>query len=274
MDHLYIDEQQVADRYVMGTLSEEEAERFEDHSFTCPDCLDRIAVARSMRRGFQRVAREDAVRLASARQLAFVAWLARLGRSRQIGVLLLALLVVAVLPAGLSLRMLAEHGRDQEEAREAERQRSRAVQEAARYQSELEQSRSELIRQREARAEAEERLDRALQDSVNAPVLYLEAERSAGPGSLPTQQLRQPEVPVELAVDPSFPSYRVGLKNTQGREIWSRTGLRLTRDDTLRFNVPASLLPPGDYTFAAQGTSPDGALSPAGRFPCRVLPPA
>lgn len=274
MDHIFIDEHQIADRYVRGTLSEEESEQFEAHSFTCPECLDRIEVARSIRRGFQRVAREDAVRLASVRQLAFVAWLARLGRSRQIGVLFLALLAAALLPAGLSLRMLAERGRDQEAAREAERRQSRAAQETARVQSELEQSRSELIRERKARAEADQRLDRALQDSVNGPVLYLEAERGADPGSPPTQQLRQPEVPVELAVDPSFASYRVILKNTQGREIWSRAGLHLTGDGTLRFDLSASLLPPGDYTFAVEGTGPGGKPVAAGRFPFRVLPAA
>jgi hypothetical protein len=277
MNHDYIDEHQIADRYVMGTLSEEEAEQFEDHSFTCPECLDRIEVARSMRRGFQRVAREDAALLSSTRQLALVAWLARLGRSRQIGVLFLALLVVAVLPAGLSWRTFSESARAREAARAAERlhpsERARSAQEAARLNSELEQSHRELAQEREARAEAE-RLARTRQDPAKASVLYLEMERDADPGSPPTQQLRQPEVPVELAVDPSFASYRVVLKNTQGREIWNRAGLRLTGDGTLRFDLPASLLPPGDYTFVAQGTGPGGNPAPAGRFPCRVLPPA
>jgi hypothetical protein len=282
MNHTYIDEHQIADRYVMGTLSEEEAERFEDHSFTCAECLDRIEVVRSMRRGFRRVAREDAALLFSARQLALVAWLARLGRSRQIGVLFLALVVLAILPAGLSWRTLSERGRDLEATRvalEAERQRSAAgsstAQEAARLSSELEQSHRELAREREARAQATERLARALQEPGETPTLYLETERKADPSAgPPSQQLRQPEVPIELAVDPDFAPYRVVLKNTQGREIWSRAGLRLTGDETLLLKLPASLLPPGDYTFVAEGTAPGGKPAPAGRFPFRILPAA
>jgi len=77
MDHDYIEEHQVADRYAMGTLPAAEAERFEEHYLSCPECLDRLELAESMQRGFRRVASEDAERLATARQLAWVAWLAR-----------------------------------------------------------------------------------------------------------------------------------------------------------------------------------------------------
>jgi hypothetical protein len=276
MDHDYIEEYQVAERYVMGTLPEEEVERFEDHYFSCPECQERIEIARSMRRGFQRVAREDATVLTSARQLAFVAWLTRLGRSRQIGALFLAFAVVALLPAGLSWQALSESGRAREDARAAERllssERARSAQETARLRSDLQKSNRDLDQAREARAEADERLARALQNSAKAPLLYLEMERDADPGSPPTQQLRQPEVPVELAVDPSFASYRVVLKNAQGHEIWSRAGLRLTEDETLRFRLLASVVPPGDYTFVAEGSASGGKPATAGRFPFRVVP--
>jgi anti-sigma factor RsiW len=277
MNHTYIDEHQIADRYVMGTLPEEEASSFEDHSFTCPECLDRIELARSLRRGFQRVAREDAALLSSARQLAAVAWLARLGRSRQIGVLLIALVVLAVLPAGLSWRALSEGQKDT--LREAERQHSEAVsrsaQKVAVLQAELEERKRELAREKEARIRTSRHLDQILRAPADVPTLYLEVERDAGPpAGEPTYQLRQPQILLNMAVDPSLSPYRAVLKNAQGSELLSRDGLRLGKDEILKLRVPASLLTTGDYTVAVQGTAPDGKPTPAGRFTFRILPPA
>src|ERR1700704_867366 len=98
MNHAEIEEQQIVDRYVRGTLPAEEVARFEEHYLSCPDCLDRLDLAESMNRGFKRAAGRAPVRV--VRQLAVVAWLARLGRSRQAAVLAMALLVAVLLPWG------------------------------------------------------------------------------------------------------------------------------------------------------------------------------
>src|SRR6185295_20420078 len=95
MNHIEIEDLQIIDRYVMGKLPAAEAEQFEKHYLSCPECLDQLDVAEAMQRGFKRAAGEDVARVATARQLAFVAWLARLGRSRQLAVLAMAVLVVA-----------------------------------------------------------------------------------------------------------------------------------------------------------------------------------
>src|SRR6185436_19852079 len=101
-------------------------------------------------RGFKRAAGQDAARLVAARQLALVAWLARLSRSRQAATLLLALLVVAVvaLPGALAWRRLGAVDRELAEARRAlkqERERSTAGSQSAaeigRLRSEIEANR-------------------------------------------------------------------------------------------------------------------------------------
>ena len=117
MEHTEIEERQIVDRYVMGALPAEEAERFEEHYLSCPDCLDRLDLAESMQRGFRRAAGEDLAHLAAARQLAVVAWLSRLGRSRQAAALVMALFVAAVLPAGLAWRRPAPSSRRSARAR-------------------------------------------------------------------------------------------------------------------------------------------------------------
>jgi hypothetical protein len=277
MDHDYIEEHQIADRYVMGTLPADEVERFEDHYLSCPECLDRLELAEPIQRGFKRMAGQDAAKLSAARQLAFLAWLARLGRSRQIGFLLAALLVIAVLPAGLALRGTAERGRELAQTRSALEQERRRAAAGARSAAEIETLRSELSTERDARAHAVEQLAQAREPQVNIPSLFFDVERDAGPpAGKPTQQLHLPadggRIFLAVTVDPPFhPSYRAILRDSHGREIWHGADLQPNESDTLSLSLPASLVPPGDYTLLIEGLTPGNKPAAAGRFTFRVL---
>ncbi|MBW8876203.1 MAG: zf-HC2 domain-containing protein [Acidobacteria bacterium] len=267
MDHAYIEDNQIADRYVMGTLPPEEVERFENHYLSCPECLDRLDLVEPLQRGFKRMAGQDAAKLAATRQLAFVAWLARLGRSRQIGFLLAALLLIAVLPAGLLLRGTAERGRELALARsdlEQERQRSeQSAAETARLRSKLEANQRDLASQRQQLAQA--------QQPQSVTVLNLDVERGASlSGGEPTHNVRLPArsgwIILSIPIDPPFQrSYVAVLWDTHGHEVKRIADLK-NQSGTLSFSLPPSLLPPGDYSLTIEGLS--------GRFTFRVLPPA
>jgi len=287
MDHAYIEEHQIADRYVMGNLPPEEAEIFEDHYLSCPQCLDRLALAESMQRGFKRAAGQDAARLISARQLALVAWLSRLSRSRQAAALLLVLLAVAViaLPGALAWRRLGHADRELAETRRAleqERERStagsRSAAEVERLRSELDANRRDLDRERQARKQAAEQLAQAQVPQANVPILFLDAVRGGGTSNeAPTHRLRRPpgagSVVLALQLDPPFaPSYQVVLRDAGGQELWRGAGLRPNEMDVLSLSLPGSLLAPGNYTLTAEGVGVPAA--PASRFSFRVLPPA
>jgi len=290
MNHTYIEEHQIADRYVMGTLPPEEAEIFEDHYLSCPQCLDRLELAESMQRGFKRAAGQDAARLVAARQLALVAWLARLSRSRQAATLLLALLVVAVvaLPGALAWRRLGAVDRELAEARRAlkqERERSTAGSQSAaeigRLRSEIEANRGDLDRERQSReqaaqqlAQANEQLAQARVPQENAPLLYLGVTRGSGPDDLPVLH-RPPGAGwafLGFQVDPPFAgSYRWTLRNARGQELRHGTGLRPTDDEgSMSLSVPGSLLMPDDYTITIEGVGRPAAT--ASRFVFRVRP--
>jgi len=284
MDHAYIEEHQIADRYVAGTLPAAEMEQFEDHYLSCPECLDRLELAESLQRGFKRMAGQEAATLAAARQLAVVAWLARLGRSRQIAALVMALLVFAILPVGFALRGSAgSSGRDQELARirtdlEKERQRSSAeTRSAAEAEKRLQASQSDLAAEREARARTQEQLAQASKPEGNFPIVSLNVERGAGPSDEePTQRVRWPatgRIVLNPAIDPPFqPSYRAVLRDRQGHELCRWKDLLLSGNETLSLSVPARLVPPGDYSLSVEGITPRGKPAPAGRFTFRVLP--
>jgi hypothetical protein len=278
MNHTTIEEQQIAERYVMGKLAADEAARFEEHYLSCQECLDRLDLAESMERGFKRAAGQDAARLATVRQLAVVAWLSRLGRSRQMAALVMTVLVVAVLPGLFGLREVRERERALAATRSAleqERQRSaagsRTAAEAERLRQELDASRRDLERERQARATADEQLEAARRPQGDVPILFLDAERGTGE---PTHRLRLPRSPgwivLDLAIDSPYPSYRAVLRDARGSEVWHGEDLH-GNETEISLLLPSTLLAPGDYTLAVEGLVPGRRPAAAGRFPFRVL---
>ena len=237
---------------------------------------DKLDLAESMNRGFKRAAGQDAVRVAAVvRQLAVVAWLARLGRSRQAAVLAMALLVAVLLPWGLAVRSISERDRELATTRAAlEQERStassRGTAEAERLRSELQASQRDLAREREQLAQSR-------QPQGNVPILFLNTERGGASAGGPTVRLRLPSSPgwivLALEIDPPHqPSYQVVLRDAGGREVWRGGGLRIDERDSLSLTLPSSLLAPGDYTLAVEGLAPGHQPAAAGRFAFRVLP--
>ena len=106
MEHSYIEERRVIDRYLMKQLPHDEEIRFEDHYVHCQECLDRLELAEKLQRGFKRAAAGDAAKVAAAQRLGILARLAALARSPRAGLAAMALLAVALLPAGLLVREL------------------------------------------------------------------------------------------------------------------------------------------------------------------------
>lgn len=104
MDHTKIEEEQVAERYVMGRLSVEEAERFEEHYLTCNPCLDRLQLAERFHHALRGMAAEDTAR---ATGLGFLAFLARLARWQR-GLLVTGLLLAIALPTLQWARLAGE----------------------------------------------------------------------------------------------------------------------------------------------------------------------
>jgi hypothetical protein len=268
MDHTLIEEQRIAERYVTGKLPPDEAERFEEHYLSCQECLDRLDLAESMDRGFKRAASEDAARLATqiaaTRQLAVLAWLSRLSRSRQAAALVMTVFLVAFLPGLFALRQVRESERELaavrsalEQEREQERTAAgaRSAAEAEKLRADLEASRLDLAREQEARAKANEELAAARRPQGNVPILYLDAERGSGE---PSHRLRLPRSPgwivLSLTVEPPYrSSYRAVLRDPRGQEIWGGEGLLPDENGSLSLSLPSTLLTPGDYTLTAEG---------------------
>ena len=63
MDHDYIAEHSLIERYHQGSLPPEEEARFEAHFVGCPQCTEELELARGFRLGIRTVAAEEAARL-------------------------------------------------------------------------------------------------------------------------------------------------------------------------------------------------------------------
>lgn len=99
MDHREIEEGAVVDRYLLGQLPDEEAQRFERHYLSCEECLDQLELAERFASGLRRAAAREAERtVAVAGVMAALGRLSRAGRWT-----LAALALVLLLPTAFLL---------------------------------------------------------------------------------------------------------------------------------------------------------------------------
>ncbi len=201
-DHLRFDGEDFAERYLAGRLAPEEAAAFEVHYLDCEACLDRLDVARRLRDGLAQVTGSSPGPLTGekSRPATGPGLLTRLVSSRHLGLALAAVLVVALLPAGLLWREVGQLRSDLAEAERqavpppARLQRYVRVAEANALIAELADARRELAEQRgqldglrvglrRAEAAAAERarlaaeIAAARRPQVDPPLLTLSAER-------------------------------------------------------------------------------------------------
>lgn len=222
MNHETIEEQHVAERYVMGKLSPEETERFEEHYFDCPECLERLELAERFDGALRGVAAEEGTRAAVG--MGLLAWLARAGRNRQLAVIAGALLFLVVLPAGLLLRQVGS------------------------LEDRLEQTRAAIEELRGPRADVlTVRLSPLRGGAEDEPSLRLHLPRTPRP------------ILLRLEIDSSaYRSLSASLTSPDGASAWRASGLEADPEGALNVMVPSDFLRPGVYRLTIDGTAAGG----------------
>jgi hypothetical protein len=283
LEHTDVDAGDLIRRYRAGRLASAEAEVFEEHYLHCARCLDQLEADAALERSLRVAAAQDAA--AVARPLAVVAWLARLGRSRQAAAIAAVLLVALALPFTWQQHRLAEMARERDAARRAAQAAGPVGAPAAaasreREQALLEAERQRLARdleqERRSRAALAERLERALAPQANTAIVRLSPLRSLGGEPADRLRLDRGTGWVVLALElptSDYPSYRVRLTRVgAAREaVWSHAGLVPDAEGSLALSVHASMLAAGDYEAAVDGLAPGGKAVPVGRFTLRVV---
>lgn len=255
MDHAYIEEHGLIDLYHRGQLPPEEEAGFEEHFVGCPDCQERLQMARGFQRGLKTVVMEEVKE--DVAKAGLLAWLVR---RRWLAIA--ALILAAVLPVLGYLAGSRETAPMNTEASwrqlyEKERQS------AAGLRQRLEQSE----RQRLAQAEETPAPPSPL---VNTPVFLLTAVRGEDEAASVDVKGGYFSLAVDAGDDPRFESYRVTITDARGRRVFREAGLKPNALEALLLTFPAGFFQPGEHRLALEGVKPGGGAVELGGYSFRI----
>jgi anti-sigma factor RsiW len=295
MEHSYIEDHHIADRYLSGKLSIVERARFEEHFVDCPECLDRLQTIDDFRAGLRTVAAEEATRLRaylSVGQAGMLARIALLVRRRQwplvaVAILLIALPMAFLIPDWRSARRelaqakqeSSEWRRKYAESEQAAHDLAKEMQTRERESSlRLERLAAQFGSMRKSPDSAPRQSDKAAERQSEIPVFALSVVRGGGADpSRPVNRITLPPqsksiiLMLELEPDPDLHSYRVAISTTDGRSVWTKDGLKLNSKNALALSFNSSLLKPGDHLLTLEGINAQEGRTPVATYTFRAL---
>jgi hypothetical protein len=226
MEHTYIEENNLIDRYVRGTLPVDTRTAFEEHFLDCTECLDQLEVARSLRDAI----RLSAVDLTAAADTAPTQTIAGGWRGgwawRWLSLAVTACLGIAVLAGGLL------------------------------YQR-LERTRQELAQNRLTSVHDLEKMRQSIESVPQAPPMVYVLNQSRG-STEPVKTISIPATPrwivLSAELDTSqFRGYRVILRDATNQTIWRNDQLSAGSPDAIAVSIPSTLFKPGSYGLQVLG---------------------
>jgi hypothetical protein len=252
MNHAYIEEHGLIDLYHRGQLPPEDEAGFEEHFVGCPDCQERLQMARGFQRGLKKVVAEDVAKAGLLTWLLRRRWMA-----------LAALVVAAALPV---LGYLA--GSRDVKPIDTEANWRQLFEKEQRSTDDLRQRLEESERQRLAQVAETPAPPSPL---VNTPVFLLTAVR--GEGETPSVKVKDGyfSLAVDAGDDPRFESYRVTITDAKGKRVFREAGLKPNALEALLLTFPAGFFKPGEYRLALEGVKPDGGAAELSGYSFRIV---
>ena len=234
----HISEQNLAARYIVGDLPDEERAAFEEHFVDCPVCLAEIEATRDFRDGLSDVSAAPAFFQPAPGQPwhTYLAWA--------------ACAIITVITVWYSVQ-----------ARRSERTWKDL------YANER--------KAREALGVELARTQRQTDMSVDAPIFTLALSRGVNTPDN-ANQIVLPSTPqwLILSLDraglPDMPAYHARLEDAAGRVIWTGGDLHPTSSDALGVSLRSELLDAGNYVLVVDGVQSSGPTVPVGRYSFRA----
>ncbi|MGH9938997.1 MAG: hypothetical protein ACREAM_22385 [Blastocatellia bacterium] len=260
MDHLYIEEQGIAARYLMDTLPVEERLRFEEHFIDCEACLDQLDRVEDCRQAMQKVAAGKAATASGQAPAGLPGRLAQLGPVWQVALFLSPVLLLVL--------------------------SSLFVLEIRRLRQELNQVKAVAARQpafpptstkQESPAEPDGRddeSDRLLRPQANIPIFSLSSVRG---GTGPVNEIEAPNsarwIVFSLGLDdaPEYQTYRARILTAGGRLVWRESRLQPDHNGALTIIFPSTFFRSGDYLLELEGLSSEKQFVAVANYPFRVI---
>lgn len=264
MDHHWIEEQGVAEAYVLGRLAPPEEASFEEHLLSCGECRERVTWAEELHGSLRAMAAEERVRAGRLGLLAGLAWFARRGRAARLG---LAAGVVLALAAVLVSGLLFEEARLRRQVAGAQTAAARLpappavaasrpaasgqpewTAERVRLEAQLRRQEDQLRRERRRGDDLLVRLAELSRPQVNTIIASLGLVRGQGEANRVLLGPRPAWIVLSIELPAPGPGdWHAALVDGRGRTVWSGSGLRAAMNDTLALSFPSNLLAPGAY---------------------------
>lgn len=292
MDHNYIDQSGLVDRYLIGKLSSEESARFEEHFVDCPQCVDRLKTTGNFVQGLRHASLQQSLEAGSYRREERPFYLSWMNAYKPAA--LAAGLALAVVMAGAVLAV------NYIQSLQAEIDRARS--DSARWQRSYEEEREAASLSREKSQETEQvltgqirGLEVKLQDmqeqqsdlpagpgpwvkpGVNVQIFPLTPSRGGEPGSSETgNEVALPRAPVGFVIslglegEAKYKNYRITILNDRDRPVFKEDGSIPDRHNSLSIGFNSTFFRPGNYLIVVEGLTHDGGTSPVGNYPFRV----
>lgn len=280
MDHLAAEQGNLPDLYVLGKLSLEEQERFEEHFLECPECMNQIEVSASFRKGLGTVVAEE---VAKTQALIKIGLAARFRRSvlRHPGLALLVLAAV-VLPMAVMWGLIhrgniasgySEIAALQENLAAEHRNLEDAQKKLQESQVQWEKERKEL-EGKIAQVQSGDSPSSALRGASQAQVFTLETTRGGDSDAISIAiSPASPAVVLFLTFepDPDIVTYRASLISKTRQVVWKQDKLKLNSREGIILGLSPTLFKNGSYEMVLDGATADGRFQPVKRFPIRVI---
>ena len=293
MDHKYINEFDLVERYLMGRLAADETTEFEAHFVDCRECVDQMKTTRALVDGLRIVASEKAPETRGHEPRGIFSWLRHTSSRKSLafaaGVLLLVALAGAQVVSNQIRRSRVEAGqakissagweRRYEEERESSSLAEMRHQDSEReLKTQLAQLRAELENEHKQNAEAiTDDPGASKKPQINLAIFELKSTRGSEPSTGALNELILPRSPanfvilVPLGGEGSYETYRTTIVNDRKHLIWKESGLRPNRYNSLTVGFNSTFFRAGDYVLRVEGVAEDGRTSVVGEYSLRVL---
>ncbi len=293
MDHSYIEQFDLIDRYLMEKLPEEESARFEEHFIDCSECTDRLKTTGDFLQDLRLVAVQKTSLTDDSRPRAMPWYSSQLPSTRALAIAAGFLLLIAIASLVLVINRMGGLQSEVDQAKSVAAEWERRYEEERQTASlsdkkhqEAEEELAERLRQLDAKIqdEQQQRANTAaesgpgLRPGVNLPIFVLNSvRRGEQNASDSVNKIELARVPTDLLISLSlegetdYKDYRMTIFDGRNRAIWKRGGFKPNRYNSLSAGFNSRFFRPGDYLLIVEGVTGKGAPAQIGNYPFRVI---